>query len=121
MKMENFTRDFNTENKEADNGLYTFSVASSAPYERTREKLGTYNEVLVISEESIDFVRLVDQRCPFLLDHDQTKQIGVVEKAYIADGKLYVDVRFSENPYAQRTLADIKSGIRRNTSIRLQY
>jgi hypothetical protein len=119
--MENFIREFNTENKEADNGLYTFSVASSAPYERTREKLGTYNEVLEISENAINFVRLVDQRCPFLLDHDQTKQIGVVEKAYIADGKLYVDVRFSENSYAQRTLNDIKSGIRRNTSIRLQY
>lgn len=117
MKMEQFVREFNTENKEIDNGLYTFSVASSTPYERTREKLGTYNEVLVISEDAIDFVRLVDQRCPFLLDHDQTKQIGVVEKAYIADGKLYVDVRFSDNPYAQRTLNDIKSGIRRNTSI----
>ena len=115
--MEKLQRDFNTDNKEIDDGLYTFSVASSEPYERTREKLGTYNEVLMISEDAIDFTRLVDQRCPFLLDHDQTKQIGVVEKAYILDNKLYVDVRFSDNSYAQRTLNDIKSGIRRNTSI----
>ena len=110
------TRDFAAENTE-NSGIYTFSVASSEPFERTDEKLGTYNEVLVISEEAINFVRLVDERCPFILEHDQTKQLGVVEKAYIADEKLYVDVKFSENGYAQRVLDDIKAGIRRNVSI----
>lgn len=120
--MKTYVRDFTpTEEKLSDENIITLSVASSTPYQRESKKLGVYDEVLVISDEAINFYRLVDERCPFLLDHDVAKQIGIVEKAYIADGKLYVDVRFSENPYAQRTLDDIKAGIRRNVSIRLQH
>ena len=100
-----------------EDGIYTFSVASSEPYERDSKKLGRYNEVLVISEDAIDFSRMVDERCPFLLEHDTEKVLGVVERAHIENGKLYVDVKFSDNVYAQRTLDDIKAGIRRNTSI----
>jgi len=114
-----FTRDIQVEAASIEEDVLTFSVASAEPYERNDERHGTYYEVLTISEEAIDFSRLVDQRCPFLFEHDTSKQLGVVEKAYIADGKLYVAVRFSSGFEAQEVLADIKSGIRRNTSIRL--
>ena len=116
----NMTRELTAPDESVADNIITLSVASSAPYQREHPKLGTYDEVLVISEEAINFTRLVDERSPFLTNHDTDKQIGVVEKAYIKDEKLYVDVRFSENQYAQRILNDIKAGIRRNCSIRLQ-
>ena len=112
-----YTRDFEPSGAEVKDNVLTFSVASSAPY-TMKDKDGKYvDEVLVISEEAIDFVRLIDQRCPFLYEHDTDKQLGVVEKAWIKDEKLYVSVRFSEGFEAQEVLADIKSGIRRNVSI----
>jgi hypothetical protein len=60
---------------------------------------------------------LVDEKAPFLFEHDTTKQIGVIERAFIADNKLQVVVRFSENEFAQSILRDIKAGIRRNVSL----
>ena len=104
-----------TENEESNNKL-TFSCASPTPYTREYEDL-IYNEVLEISDTSIDFTRLVDQRSPLLFEHDMEKQIGVVDRAFIKDEKLYVDVRFSKSKFAQEILADIKDDIRRNVSI----
>lgn len=91
-----------------DENIVQFSLASSTPYLRTEEDW-TYYEVLTISEEAISFERLVDQKAPFLFEHDTTKQIGVIERAFIADNKLQVVVRFSENEFAQSILRDIKS------------
>lgn len=71
---------------------------------------------MIISDDSVNFERLVDGKCPLLLDHDHEKQIGVVEKAYIEDGKLKAIVRFSKNTFPQEILADIKNDIRRNVS-----
>ena len=79
--------------------LIAFSVASSEPYFRktknellTRQGIDAYWEVLEISDKAIDFVRLIDQRCPFIMEHDPNRQLGVVEKAYISNDKLYVDM-----------------------------
>ena len=104
-----------SENEDSSNKL-TFSCASPTPYTREYEDL-IYNEVLEISDTSIDFTRLVDQRSPLLFEHDMEKQIGVVDRAFIKDEKLYVDVRFSKSKFAQEILADIKDDIRRNVSI----
>ena len=99
-----------------DENIVQFSLASSEPYLRTEDDY-TYYEVLTISEEAISFERLVDEKAPFLFEHDTTKQIGVIERAFIADNKLQVVVRFSENEFAQSILRDIKAGIRRNVSL----
>ena len=103
-----------TEN-DSENKL-VFSCASPTPYTREYEDL-IYNEVLEISDTSIDFTRLVDQRSPLLFEHDMEKQIGVVDRAWIENEKLYVAVRFSRSKFAQEILADIKDNIRRNVSI----
>ena len=103
-----------TEN-DSENKL-VFSCASPTPYTREYEDL-IYNEVLEISDTSIDFTRLVDQRSPLLFEHDMEKQIGVVDRAWIENEKLYVSVRFSRSKFAQEILADIKDNIRRNVSI----
>ena len=103
-----------TEN-DSENKL-VFSCASPTPYTREYEDL-IYREVLEISENAIDFTRLVDQRSPLLFEHDMEKQIGVVDRAFIKDEKLYVSVRFSRSKFAQEILADIRDDIRRNVSI----
>lgn len=95
--------------------LIELSFASATPYLRTDDGY-TYNEILVISDEAVNWNRLVDQKCPVLLDHDMTKQIGVVEKAFISDEKLKAIIRFSESDLAQEILKDIKDDIRRNVS-----
>jgi hypothetical protein len=120
MKKNTYTRDFTPiERMESEANVLTFSVASPAPYERSDKQHGSYYEVLQISDDAINFERLVDQRCPFLYEHDTDKQIGVVERAWIENEKLYVQVRFSENFEAQEVVSDIITGIRRNCSIRL--
>jgi HK97 family phage major capsid protein len=56
---------------------------------------------------------------PLLLDHDPTKQIGVLEKTWV-DGSVkrgYTTARFSKNPLAQEVLQDVIDGIRKNVSV----
>lgn len=98
-----------------DENTIIISFASPTPYMRSDFDY-TYNEILVISEDAVKWDRLVDQKCPLLLDHDMTKQIGVIEKAYIEGDKLKAVVRFSKNEFAQSILSDVKDGIRRNVS-----
>lgn len=107
----------NTVQKHQQNTI-TFSCASSMKYLRTDDDF-SYYEVLEISENAIDFQRLVDCKSPLLFEHNTEKQIGVVTHAWIQNQKLYVTVKFSENDFAQAILKDIKDGIRRNVSIRL--
>lgn len=100
-----------------DQNIMTFSCASSAPYLRHDRKGKGFVEILEISEDAINFERLVDGNAPFLYEHSTEQQIGVVEKAFIQNGKLIVTVRFSKNPFAQEVLQDIKDYIRRGISI----
>ena len=106
----------NVSSNEDSNNKLTFSCCSPTPYTRENDDF-IYREVLEISENSIDFTRLVDQRSPLLFEHDMEKQIGVVDRAWIENEKLYVAVRFSKSNFAQEILADIKDDIRRNVSI----
>lgn len=116
--MQKFTREQQVSVPIEKDDLVEFSVASSEPFFRADDDLNEgYYEVLEISDQAIDFSRLVDEKAPFLFEHDTEKQIGVVEKAYIQDEKLKVLVRFSENDFAQSVLKDILSGIRRNVSV----
>lgn len=98
-----------------EENVIEISFASPTPYLRTDDDY-TYNEILVISDDAVKWDRLVDQKCPLLLDHDMTKQIGVVENAWIEGDKLKAKVRFSECEFAQLILKDVKDEIRRNVS-----
>ena len=116
MKRYNFHRALNagdfTPDAE-DSNVLTFSCASSKPYIRYDKHQKPYAEILEISDDAINFERLRDGNAPFLYEHSTEKMIGVVEKAYIQDGKLCVTVRFSKNPFPQEVKEDIVSGIRR--------
>ena len=100
-----------------DSNVMTFSCASSKAYIRYDKHQKPYAEILEISEDAINFERLQDGNAPFLWQHDPDSQIGVVERTFIQDGKLYVTVRFSKNKFPQEVKEDIVSGIRRGISI----
>ena len=90
------------------------SLSSETPVERS---FGM--EVLEHSEKAVDMSRLGSGHSPLLLDHDMTKQIGVVETAYLdsADKKLRAVVRFGNSALAREVYDDVKDGIRSNVSI----
>ena len=97
-----------------DDRSIRMSLSSELPVDRSFGR-----EVLEHSEEAIDMSRISSGYAPLLLDHDMTKQIGVIRKAYLdkADKRLRAEVKFSKSPQAQIVLDDIKDGIRSNVSI----
>ena len=79
-------------------------------------------EVLGHSQDEIDMSFMASGRSPLLLDHDATKQIGVVEEFKIdAENKRTVaKVRFSKSQLGQEIFDDVKDMIRQNISVGYQ-
>ena len=96
---------------------YVFSLCSDAPYERSNKEFGTYDEVLVISQDSVDFSRLNSGACAFLKDHDPEKVLGVITSSWIDGNKVKCKVKFSEREEVQAIVKDIQDGITTCTSI----
>jgi len=72
---------------------------------------------LLIDGNSVDLSRL-NNYAPVLFNHDANALLGVVNKAFIADGKVYVRVQFSKNSdFAERIYKDILDGVIKNVSI----
>lgn len=92
-----------------------FPLSSEAPVMRWDEA-----EILVHSAEAIDLTFLNSGRAP-RGPHDRhsgvSKVIGVVIRAWLADKRLYVEVRFSKREDAQEVLADVLDGIIPNVSV----
>jgi HK97 family phage major capsid protein/HK97 family phage prohead protease len=90
------------------------SLSSEEPVERS---FGM--EVLEHTEEAIDLSRLASGHAPLLLDHDMTKQIGVIETASLdkAERRLRAVVRLGNSALAREIYDDIKDNIRSNVSI----
>lgn len=102
-----------TEFQEQEERTFEFSFSSEYPVERS---FGL--EVLSHESGAIDLGRLNDG-APLLFNHDMDRPIGVVERAYLDEGKKkgVSKVRFSRNAFAQEILADVKDGIMRNISV----
>ena len=100
-----------------DDRRVRMSLSSEEPVERS---FGL--EVLEHSEEAVDLSRLNSGHAPLLLDHDLTKQIGVVERTYLdaTDRRLRAVVRFGKSALAREIYDDVKDGIRSNVSIGYQ-
>jgi Caudovirus prohead protease. len=90
------------------------SLSSEEPVERS---FGM--EVLEHTDEAIDLSRLASGHAPLLLDHDMTKQIGVIETVSLdkAERKLRAVVRFGKSALAREVYDDVKDNIRSNVSI----
>jgi HK97 family phage major capsid protein/HK97 family phage prohead protease len=102
---------------EEDDRRVRMSISSEEPVERS---FGL--EVLRHNDGAVDLSRLGSGHAPLLLDHDLTKQIGVIERTYLdqADRKLRSVVRFGKSALAQEVYQDVKDGIRSNVSIGYQ-
>lgn len=93
------------------------AVSSEEPVERS---FGI--EILDHKPGSIDLSFLNSGRAPLLLDHDPTKQIGVVESVTL-DGsarRLRATARFGKNGLAKEVFDDVTDGIRANISVGYQ-
>jgi HK97 family phage major capsid protein/HK97 family phage prohead protease len=90
-----------------------FSFSSEYPVQRYYG-----NEVLSQERGAVDLGRLSDG-APVLFNHDPSRVIGVVQRAWIDNEKMrgMVSVKFSRNAFAQEVLTDVADGVLRNVSV----
>jgi len=117
IKISDLQRSFDGSSSEikADEDLRTIEIAfsSETPYDR-----GEYLEVLSHQKNDIDLTFIQSGRAPLLLDHDKTKQIGVIETVSIdKDGVGRATVRFSKSQLAEEVYQDVLDQIRMNISV----
>lgn len=104
------TKDHNV--VDADKRILEFSLSSE-----TEDVLRWFGfEILLHGRKNIDLKRFKN-KAAFLDMHDLHKQIGVIEKVWIADKRIKVHVRFSKNEEAVKVYDDIVDGIRTKVSI----
>ena len=89
-------------------------VSSETPVERS---FGM--EVLGHSEDEVNMEFMQSKTAPLLLDHDMTKQIGVVEEFKLDEAakRTTAVVRFGRSALADEVFRDVVDGIRMNISV----
>jgi len=94
--------------------LVRVGVSSEEPVERS---FGM--EVLGHAPENINMEFMQSGRSPLLLDHDMTKQIGVVEEFKLDQTakRTIAVVRFGKSDLAEEVFRDVVDGIRMNISV----
>jgi HK97 family phage prohead protease len=94
--------------------MVRIGVSSEEPVERS---FGM--EVLGHSEGDINMEFISSGRAPLLLDHDMTKQIGVIEEFKLDESakRTTALVRFGKSALAREIFDDVKDGIRMNISV----
>jgi len=97
-----------------ENRRVRVGVSSEEPVERS---FGM--EVLGHSEGDINMEFISSGRAPLLLDHDMTKQIGVIEEFKLDETakRTIAVVRFGKSALAREVFEDVKDGIRMNISV----
>jgi len=76
-------------------------------------------EVIDHTRQSMNLEFLNSGRAPLLLDHDMTKQIGIVESVELDEEtrRLRAKVRFGKGALASEVFNDVLDGIRQNISV----
>ena len=94
--------------------MVRIGVSSEEPVERS---FGM--EVLGHSEGDINMEFISSGRAPLLLDHDMSKQIGVIEEFKLDESakRTIALVRFGKSALAREIFEDVKDGIRMNISV----
>ena len=108
------TVDLRSHHIDEENRRVRIGVSSEEPVER---EFGM--EVLSHSEGDITTDFIASGRSPLLLDHDMTKQIGVVEqyKLNSSEKRAVAIVRFGRSELAEEIFNDVRDGIRQNISV----
>lgn len=79
------------------------------------------NEILSHEPDAIDWTRLESGTAALLLDHDWTKQVGVIERAWLGDDRRgHALVRFGRSPLADEIFNDVIDKIRSLVSVGYQ-
>lgn len=106
---------------DADAQTVTFPLSSEEPYSRYYWKYGRdLDEVLSHKSSAVDLSWLNSGNAPVLDTHSRYElknQIGVIEKAWIENERIYVTVRLSNAESDAATVSKIMDGIVRNVSV----
>jgi len=97
-----------------DKRTVRIALSSEEPVERS---FGM--EVLDHSPESVDMTWARSGNMPVLLDHDTTRQVGIVQDFNLdgATNRTLATVRFGRSELAQETWQDVLDGIKRSVSV----
>lgn len=92
-----------------DKRTLELSFSSEEPVDRW------FGQEILDHGDGVDLSRL-ENAAAFLKDHDLTKQIGVVESAWIENGRGHAVVRFSKGELGQAEFDEVRDGIRTKIS-----
>jgi HK97 family phage major capsid protein len=95
----------------SDDRTLELSVSSEQSYKRWH-----YYEILEHSKEAIDLSRMNDGAM-LLYNHNRDDYIGVIERAWISQNKLYNAIKFDTHELAEKIVRSINAGIIKNVSI----
>lgn len=101
---------FELEVRGAEN--FPATVSSEFPVDR-----GDYEEILIHTEEAIDFER---SSLPLLVNHDPNTQIGVVERFKRIGDKLKAVIRFASDELSKQYEKDVSDLVRQSLSVGYQ-
>lgn len=96
------------------------SFSSEAPYTRDSWWDGPWVEILGHDADEIDLSRLESGHAPVLFGHnpyERDSHVGVIEKAWIENGKGMAEVRLSKRADVDGLWADIRDGIVSSVSV----
>ena len=98
----------------ADDGRVDLSFSSEDPYQR-----GWGIEILGHSAGEVDLGWMASGRAPLLVDHDAgvDNQVGIIERAWVENGRGRAIVRFGKSARAQSMLERVRSGDLTNVSV----
>lgn len=102
--------------------LVRLSFSSEEPYTRNNFFSEPWTEVLGHEKAEVDLSRL-NNSAPLLYNHDRSmrdNRIGVVERAWIENGRGVAEVRLSKRTDNEGIWQDVRDGILRNVSVAYQ-
>jgi phage head maturation protease len=104
---------------DTESRLVRLSFSSEEPVTRQSLFGDAWVEVLGHAAEEADFSRL-NNAAPVLYNHDRSERenrIGVVERAWIENGRGYAEIRLSKRAEVEGLWQDVRDGILRNVSV----
>ncbi|PIQ84654.1 MAG: hypothetical protein COV75_01055 [Candidatus Omnitrophica bacterium CG11_big_fil_rev_8_21_14_0_20_63_9] len=99
--------------------LVRLSFSSEEPVTRQSFFSEPWVEVLGHDKDEVDLSRL-NNSAPVLYNHDRSERenrIGVVERAWLENGRGYAEIRLSRRADAEGIWQDVRDGILRNVSV----
>ena len=104
---------------DAESRLVRLSFSSEEPVTRQSFFSDAWVEVLGHADGEVDLERL-NSSAPVLYNHDRSEganRIGVVERAWLENGRGYAEIRLSRRAEVEGLWQDVRDGILRNVSV----